>query len=253
MDKKISISVVIPAYNSRQYLEKCISSVTRQCVETEIIVVDDCSTDGTYEYISRLENQLDADIAYIRNSTQMGVAATRNLGVRASSGTHIAFLDSDDWWEDDKLTEQLKLMEVHPEFTFTGRRNVPGEGYAGRVFDACEIPSLKGMLKENAITCSSVIVEKGLALKYPMSREDVCEDYLMWLQMIRDGIQPYGINKPLVNYRVTRHSLSGNKLRHAMKRHRTYKEFGIPYAMRQYYSAYYCMAKGMQMLKGERK
>ena len=101
------VSVVIPSYNCARYLAAAIESALAQTHnDTEIIVVDDGSTDETPAVAERYEKQ----IIYIRTANR-GAGAARNLGIRASKGEYLAFLDADDWWEPTKLAEQLRELE----------------------------------------------------------------------------------------------------------------------------------------------
>ncbi len=104
------ISVVIPAYNSEKFIEETLRSVMIQSHKNiEIIVVDDGSTDGQKEKISRLAEN-DSRIQYIYQENQ-GVSAARNRGFAQSKGTYLAFLDSDDVWLHDNLESKLVKIE----------------------------------------------------------------------------------------------------------------------------------------------
>src|SRR5690349_9528715 len=92
------ISVVIPVYNSERFLPEAVGSVrAQQNKVSEIIIVDDASTDGSAD----VAYALGSDITVIRNYENMGPAASRNRGIQAASGSLIAFLDADDLWPND--------------------------------------------------------------------------------------------------------------------------------------------------------
>lgn len=104
------ISVVIPAYNSAHYIGRALHSVLCQRVQPfEVIVVDDGSTDGTADCVAAFGTA----VRLIRQPNQ-GAAAARNTGVFAAQGTHIAFLDSDDYWLDTKLQAQRAVIQQNP-------------------------------------------------------------------------------------------------------------------------------------------
>jgi glycosyltransferase involved in cell wall biosynthesis len=101
-----SISVVIPTYNRARAVVEAVASVQAQTLApSEIIVVDDGSTDGTAEAL----RQLKAPIRYVAKENG-GVSSARNLGVRLAKGEWIAFLDSDDRWEPIKLERQMDFV-----------------------------------------------------------------------------------------------------------------------------------------------
>lgn len=109
--KSIEVSVVIPTYNRKSTLKRAIDSILNQSFQDyEIVIVDDCSTDGSLEYIAELYGQLD-NLIYIRNDNNIGAGASRNVGVLYASGKYIAFHDSDDEWLPNKLERQMEVIK----------------------------------------------------------------------------------------------------------------------------------------------
>lgn len=105
------VSIVIPAYNAERYLRRAIDSVLGQSYTSiEVLVVDDGSTDGTAEIC----HQYGTKITYIRQENQ-GVSVARNRGVQESDGEFVAFLDADDWYLPNKLTDLVALLNRHPD------------------------------------------------------------------------------------------------------------------------------------------
>ena len=109
------ISIIIPTYNSAQYICEAIESVLNQTYKDfEIIVVDDGSTDNTKEVIKPYLNKI--KYIYQQNS---GPSAARNRGIKEAKGEYIAFLDADDIWLPQKLELQIKFMETYPNLGLT--------------------------------------------------------------------------------------------------------------------------------------
>lgn len=105
------VSVIIPVRNGERYLREAIASVRRQSIApSEIVIVDDGSTDGT----AALAETLGPDIRLIRQA-HAGVTISRNRGIRAAGGALIAFLDCDDVWTDEKLATQVPILLEHPD------------------------------------------------------------------------------------------------------------------------------------------
>ena len=103
------ISVVIPTYNRRHLLQKAIDSVLTQTYpHFELIVVDDCSTDGTEHFVKSLS---DKRISYTKHKQNKHASASRNTGIKLSKGEFIAFLDDDDKWLPTKLEKQIALIK----------------------------------------------------------------------------------------------------------------------------------------------
>ena len=94
---------------------------------------------------------------------------------------------------------------------------------------------------KNQITCSSVLIKNEVAKKYLMERSDLCEDFYTWIRILRDYDHVCGINKPYVNYRVHKDSLSGNKIKNAIKRYKTLKLAGVGRIKRIYYFTIYML------------
>ena len=113
-----SLSVIVPAYNCKEYLRSCISSVIsvndycRTMFVCEIILVDDGSTDGTSELCDSLAATSESEICKIRviHQNNRGVSAARNVGLRAVTGTFILFVDSDDTIDSRTLGELMQMI-----------------------------------------------------------------------------------------------------------------------------------------------
>lgn len=110
--KHARISVVIPAYNREQSIQRCIMSIHEQTYPvTEILIVDDCSTDHTADIVREIANMFPAHyIRYIRLEKNAGAQVARNTGIKAALGAWIAFCDSDDIWLKDKLEKQMQAL-----------------------------------------------------------------------------------------------------------------------------------------------
>ncbi len=108
------VSVIIPAYNAAGFVRRAVDSVLAQTwQDLELLVVDDGSTDSTRSVLATYGERL-----RMLPQANGGPAAARNNGLRAATGEYVAFLDADDWWEADKLTEQVALLDSHPELGF---------------------------------------------------------------------------------------------------------------------------------------
>ena len=122
------VSVVLPTYNRLSTLKRALTSVLEQSyTDLEVIVVDDCSQDGTRAYVEALS---DTRIRYRRHKVNKGASAARNTGIKAARGNYIGFQDSDDVWLPDKLAKQVAPFEVvspRVGVVYTGFYAVEGE------------------------------------------------------------------------------------------------------------------------------
>lgn len=210
------VSIIIPAYNSTKYIEQAINSALAQDIDKEIIIIDDNSQD---DLSSKLKDYgfIKDTIKYIKNEVNVGVAEARNIGVEASTGRYIAFLDADDWWIETKLKRQLELITLKKAaFSYTARELFKDDGTStGKIVRTKEEVTYKNLLYHNCVACSSVLIKRDVALRYPMKSSDVHEDYLTWLRILKDGYLAYGLNEPLLCYRLSENGKSRNKLKSA--------------------------------------
>ena len=129
MAKRELVSIVMPLYNCAALVEASIASVQAQTYENwELLVVDDCSTDGSYGVVETMA-QADFRIRLLQNKENSGAAVSRNYALAEAKGRWIAFLDSDDLWLPEKLSKQVAFMEetgCHFSYTQYAEMNEAG-------------------------------------------------------------------------------------------------------------------------------
>ena len=122
MENQDLVSIIMPTYRCGAFIAESIRSVQAQTYKNwELIVVDDCSGDGTVEIVENLQKE-DRRIRLFQNEKNSGAALTRNYALREAKGRWIAFLDSDDLWKPEKLEHQLKFM-IDNNYAFTYHNN----------------------------------------------------------------------------------------------------------------------------------
>ena len=180
------ISVIIPTYNRCDLLKRAINSVIKQTITPkEIIIVDNGSTDQTYQMVSSLFPEINYFIEKKR-----GVSAARNKGILESKSKWIAFLDSDDAWKPTKLEKQMeysvfnqdKYRIIHTDETWYRNKKFLNQlkkhkKSGGNIFKNC--------LQLCCISPSSVVLKKQIFEDYGLFDEnlEVCEDYDMWIRI----------------------------------------------------------------------
>ena len=111
----MKVSVIVPVYNGSGYISRCIHSILCQLdQDMELIVVDDASTDGTFDFLTE-EYKRDDRVILVRSSVNGGPAVARNTGIKLARGAYIGFCDADDEWVASKLQKQLACFESNPE------------------------------------------------------------------------------------------------------------------------------------------
>ena len=190
------VSIVITTYNRRSFLKEAVLSVINQDYQDkEILVIDDGSTDRSFEEVRGLP------LRYVWKENR-GISSARNMGINISRGEFIAFLDVDDLWKKGKLTRQLeKMIEIQIDISYTDEiwiRN--GEHlnqkdrhkkYSGDIFERC--------LPLCIISPSSVVIKRKILDEVGLFDETlpVCEDYDIWLR-ITSRYPVLFIDKPLI-------------------------------------------------------
>ena len=177
-------SVVIPAHNRAHSILACVDSVCKQTfLDYEIIIIDDASTDNTESLIHSLNNP---KIRYYKLPKNMGAQAARNIGIKMAQGKWIAFLDSDDLWELNKLSAQYDMIKEHAdiqELFLYGACVVSNETTGSRDYWNLS-PQDPYFLKAAAPMFQSMVVAKTSLLEIGLLDEDV-PSYQEWDTSIR--------------------------------------------------------------------
>lgn len=221
--KKPLVSVIIPVYNGEKYLKEAIESVLNQTFQDfELIIVDDCSTDGSYKIIDAFAQKYPKKIKVIKHSKNKGCpAASRNTGIKHAKGRYIAFLDQDDIWRSDKLEKQIKVIEQSPDIGLVVTNALvydnSAKKYLGRNWKTIKkfsvMDKTQRLLKKNFIlTGSMALVRKDFFDRYGLLDENfkIADDYDLWFRISRH-YQIHLIEEPLTVWRKTNTSTSFNE------------------------------------------
>lgn len=221
------VSVVMPAYNGAKYIGEAIESVISQTMtDWELIIIDDCSKDNTYEIALEYAN-IDARIRVIQNEVNSGVSRTRNKGMDQCKGAYVALLDCDDIWRSDKLEVQLDIAKrTGADIIYCSYALVDDKGISlNRDFIVPVKTDFEDMLIKSVISCSTVLLSKKIVDTYRFTPDFYHEDYVLWMQLLKDGFIAEGSEEVLASYRLLEKSRSANKLNSAMKRWDIYRKY----------------------------
>ncbi|MGN0660845.1 MAG: glycosyltransferase [Oscillospiraceae bacterium] len=202
------LSIVVPVYNAEKYLSRCIESILNQRYKNfELILIDDGSTDSSGKICD--EYALKDERIVVIHNVNKGVSEARNTGIANASGKYLAFVDSDDFVNDDIYEKMIgyaseKSMPMCGHFlvdenaTIKNSRkvySVDGEVPLNRFFEFCENFSMN--VPWNKIFITDIIKKNNLLFRKDLSLgEDLifCLNYLRYIKNI------YVINEPLYNY-----------------------------------------------------
>ncbi len=215
IEKEPLVSVITPVYNSERFIKETIESVLNQTyTNLELIIVDDASIDNSTEII-RTYRERDTRIKYIRNTKNSGAAISRNIALENAKGRFIAFLDSDDIWDERKLEVQIAYMRKHKiGFSFTSYQIMDADGKVyERIIKAPDKVNYHYLLKNTIIGCLTVVLDRNIIgdIRMPIVRSS--QDFATWLSILKNGHVAYGIKEVLAKYRKVNGSLSSNKLK----------------------------------------
>lgn len=216
MNKNL-VSIITPMFNSEKYIEGTIKSVLNQTYnEWEMLIIDDCSSDSSPEIVKSFVEK-DSRIKYFKTESNQGVSYARNLAIKNSSGQFIAFLDSDDQWESEKLEKQIGYMKDN-DFAITFTSYELMDENSNSLHKTIKVPcsvDYNGLLKGNIMGCLTVVIDKT-KMDFDIKLSGIPhEDYVLWLSILKKGYIAYGVDEVLARYRKSSTSLSGNKLKAA--------------------------------------
>lgn len=204
------VSIVMPSYNTGRFIKETIESVLAQSYRNwELIIVDDCSTDNTDEMVNPYLD--DNRIRFIKNSTNSGAAVSRNRALREANGKWIAFLDSDDLWEPEKLEMQISFMQSNGyHFSYTNYIEIDETSTPnGKSISGPKRITRHGMYNYCWMGCLTVMYDADVVGLVQIADIKKNNDYAMWLKVCKKA-DCYLLNKRLARYRKRSGSISNH-------------------------------------------
>lgn len=227
------VSIITPCFNSQEYIRETYQSVISQTYTNwEWIIIDDCSTDKTYEVIKELSNR-DKRIRIFKTKANSGAATSRNIGLLEASGILVAFLDSDDAWPPHKLEKQIShILKNLVDFSYLNYKTITSKGSILKHLTLDKSYQSKDLLKFNPFATSSVIIKKEIIHKNQIRFKEHLrrrQDYIFWYEAIRASKTIELCPDTFSFYRLgSKGSLSSNKIKMAFIQWSLYrKEFKL--------------------------
>lgn len=205
----VKISVLMPAYNSAEFIEEAIESILGQTFQNfEFIIINDGSTDQTAKIVKRYA-QLDQRIRFIDNKKNSGLISVLNQGLDLCRGEYIARMDSDDISLPQRFEKQIAFLDAHPDVGVLGTagQNFGDDHnthYNPECVDVIELLRGVGFYHPSVMIRRSVLLEHHL---YYNQNFNLVEDHELWTQMIK-FTKLRNLQEVLLKYRVHQSSVS---------------------------------------------
>jgi teichuronic acid biosynthesis glycosyltransferase TuaG len=221
------ISIIIPYYKKKIFIQKTINSILNQTYKNfEILIIYDDTNRSDLKIINKIKKK-DKRIRLIINKKNIGAGQSRNKGIKNSKGKYISFIDADDLWNKNKLKEQLNFMKSkqklisHTSYKIIDKKN----NFLG-IRRSKNIYEFKKLLLSCDIGLSTVMIDKSIMKnKFQFPSTKTKEDFILWLNIVRSGINIYSIDKVLTYWRKTDHSLSSSTLQKIKDGFTVYKKY----------------------------
>lgn len=219
------VSIIIPVYNAEKFIGKTIESVLNQTYKNwEILIFNDKSKDNSLKIIKKYSEK-DKRIKFVDSKENVGVVAARNKLIEIATGEFMAFLDADDYWKQNKLEKQIKFMlKNNALISCTEYTRVTEDEKEINDIIIKEIITYEDMLKNNYLGCLTVIYNANKLGKRYFKEREKNEDYVLWLEIVKETKIIFGLKENLAFYRVLNNSRSSNKIKAAKDRWNVYRK-----------------------------
>nr|WP_320136832.1 glycosyltransferase family 2 protein [uncultured Amphritea sp.] len=236
-----TVSIITPMYDCERYVSLCIESVLNQTFyDWELLVVDDCSTDASYQIVKSFS---DHRIKLFKLDENSGAAVARNYAIRKASGRFIAFLDSDDLWLPCKLEKHINFMlKKSIAFSYSSYYKINDNGDMLTEISVPLSVCYSQLLKTNVIGCLTAVYDTKVFGKVEMPQIRKRQDFGLWLKLLKRTGEAVAIDESLSLYRTRANSISNNKLDAAKYTWRLYRDVeNLPWLKCVYYFCFYAL------------
>lgn len=219
------VSIIIPVYNAEKFIGKTIESILNQTYKNwEMLIFNDKSKDNSLKIIKKYSEK-DERIKVVDSKENVGVVAARNKLIEIATGEFIAFLDADDYWKQNKLEKQIKFMRKNNALiSCTEYTRVTEDEKEINDIIIKEIITYEDMLKNNYLGCLTVVYNANKLGKRYFKERKKNEDYVLWLEIVKETKIIFGLKENLAFYRVLNNSRSSNKIKVAKDRWEVYRK-----------------------------
>lgn len=222
------VSIIMPSYNSEVFIRQTIESVKKQTYKNwEFIIVDDASTDNSRSIIREYLME-DSRIKLITLQETVGPGEARNMAIKSAKGHYIAFLNSDDLWEPNKLEKQLEFMQAHNlAFSYTDYQFIDESNLAYEpVIKMSNQLTYQDLLRNTAaIGTSTVMIDQYKVGKVQLTNNrHIPEDFALWLSILKRGFKAMRLKSVYAYLRKSNYILEKSNYQSATRIWSLYRE-----------------------------
>ena len=208
------VDIIIPAYNSQKTISKTIKSVFRQTYKNwKLIIIDDASTDDTKKILEKIYKKKEdrKKIIILKNNINRGQAFSRNRGLKYSKSKFVTFLDSDDFWDKNKLKNQIKFMLTNNyDFTYTDYKIIKNNQVKKIIVP--DFYNYKRFIHNSSINTCSMIIKKKIIKNIYFKNLRFSEDYFFKCKILRKGYIGYKCPRSYAYYLLRKDSVQSNRV-----------------------------------------
>ena len=219
------VSVIMPYYRKKEYVENAIISVKNQSYKNlELIIIYDDDNINDFEFLKNITQKY-SNIKILKNDHNIGAGLSRNKGIKNANGNLIAFIDADDFWYSEKIEKQIAYLdEKNLDFVFCDYLKKRG-AKKKEIICSKEILKYENLLYSCDIGLSTVLIKKNIILNNLFPPLKTKEDFVVWLSISKKGTNLVKLNQTLVEWNSVKGSLSSNIFQKVIDGYRVYRKF----------------------------
>ena len=208
--EKTKIDIILPNYNSSQFIIKTIKSILNQSYKNwKLIIVDDFSDKKTKNILKKISKKKNVKVFFLNKN--YGAGFCRNFAIKKSNSPYLAFIDSDDIWEKDKLKKQISFMKKNNfSFSYTDYKTF---GEKNRKVNSPTKLNYYDFLRNTSIATSTMMIKRNVIGNIRFTNTKICEDFFFKCKLLKKTGYAFCLNEYLMNYRIRKNSLQSNYLR----------------------------------------
>jgi glycosyltransferase involved in cell wall biosynthesis len=212
---KKTVDIILPVYNSKKYILATINSIIKQTYKSwNLIIIDDCSNDGTYEILNNIKRKYNNQnkIFLYRQNVNQGQAEARNFGLNKSKSTFAAFIDSDDLWEKNKLKKQIEFMKNNNyNFTYSDYISVKNNNKK-KLIIVPDTYDYNTFIRNTSIATSTMIIKKKFINNIFFPHQRLCEDFYFKCLILKKT-KAYKCPSVYSYYKIRNNSLQNDRIK----------------------------------------